>query len=65
MGGLSEGSLPVFTRVSEKTTENSGRLSRKAGPGFEPDASRLPVLSVTAVPLVGQPVEIREFLVIV
>ena len=40
-------------RVSEKTTENSERLGRQARPGFEPGTSRLPVLSVTAEPLVG------------
>ena len=45
-GGLSKGSQPVFTRVSEKTTENSERLGRQARPGFEPGTSRLPVLSV-------------------
>ena len=43
----------VFTWVSEKTTDNSDRLGRQARPGFEPGTSRLPVLSVTTVPLVG------------
>ena len=33
--------------------ENSERLGRQAQPGFERGTSRLPVLSVTAVPLVG------------
>ena len=33
--------------------ENPERLGRQARPGFEPGTSRLPVLSVTAVPLVG------------
>ena len=51
--GLSKGSQPVFTRVSEKSTENSERLGRKARAGFEPGTSLLPVLSVTAVPVVG------------
>ena len=52
MGDLSKGSYPVFTRVSEKTTENSERLGRQARPGLEPGTSRLPVLSITAPPLV-------------
>ena len=52
-GGLSKGSQPVLTRVLDKTTENSERLDRQARPGFEPGTSRLPVLSVIAVPLVG------------
>ena len=52
-GGLSKGSQPVFIRVSEKTTENSEWLGRQGRPGFEPDASRLPVFSVTTVPLMG------------
>ena len=34
--------------------ENSERLGRQLRPGFEPGTSRLPVLSVTAVPLVGR-----------
>ena len=42
-GGLSKGSQPVFTRVSEKTTENSERLDRQARPRIEPGTSRLPV----------------------
>ena len=45
VGGLSKGSLPVFTQVSEKTTENSERLGRQARPEIEPDTSRLPALS--------------------
>ena len=44
---LSKGSQPVFTQVLEKTTENSEQLGRQARPGFEPDTSHLPVLSVT------------------
>ena len=32
--------------------ENSERLGRQARPGFEPGTSRLPVLSVTTVPVV-------------
>ena len=39
-----------FTRVSEKTTENSDRLGRKVRPGVEPSISRLQVLK--AEPLV-------------
>ena len=31
---LSKGSYPVPKRVSEKTTENSERLSQQARPGF-------------------------------
>ena len=34
--------------------ENSEWLGRQARPGFEPGTSRLPVLSVTAVSLVGR-----------
>ena len=34
--------------------ENSERLGRQARPGFEPGTSRLPVLSATTLPLVGQ-----------
>ena len=56
---LSKGSYPVFTQVSEKTTENSERLGRQARPGFEPGTSRLPVLSVTTPPLVGQQMGIQ------
>ena len=41
-GGLSKGSQTVFTRVSEKTTENFERLDRQARPGIEPGTSRLP-----------------------
>ena len=54
MGGLSKGSWQVFKRASEKTTENSERLSRQALPRFEPGTSRLPVLSVINPPLVGR-----------
>ena len=43
LGGLSKGCEPVFTRVSEKTTENSERIGRQARLGFEPGTSRLPV----------------------
>ena len=57
-GSLSKGSQPVFTRVSEKTTENSERLGRQARPGFVPGTSRLPVLSATTPPLVG--IQIQE-----
>ena len=39
----SAGSIPKG--VSEKTTENSERLSQQARPGFEPGISRLPALS--------------------
>ena len=39
-GGVSKGSYPVFTRVLEKTTENSEQLVRQARPGLEPGTSR-------------------------
>ena len=52
-GSLSKGSYPVFMRVSDKTAESSERLDRQARPDFEPGTSRLPVLSVTTMPLVG------------
>ena len=52
-GGLSKGSEPIFTRVSEKTRKNSERLGQQAQPEFEPGISRLPVLSATTPPLVG------------
>ena len=42
-GCLFKGSQPVFTQVSEKTTENSERLGRQARPRNEPGTSRLPV----------------------
>ena len=48
-------------RVSEKNTENSERLSRQARPGFEPGTSRLPVLSVTTLPLVGPFDQVTQF----
>ena len=51
-GGLSMGSQPVFTRVSEKNTKSSERQGRQVRPGFEPGTSRLPVLSVTTPLLV-------------
>ena len=51
-GGLSKGSQPVFTQVSEKTTKNSEWLGRQARQGFEPGTTRLPVLSATTPPLV-------------
>ena len=54
VGGLSKGSQAVFTRVFEKTTENSERLVRQALTEFESGTSRLPVLSVTTPSLVGQ-----------
>ena len=53
LGGLSKGCEPVFTRVSEKTTENSERIGRQARLGFEPGTSRLPGLSATTLALVG------------
>ena len=40
-GDLSEGSQPVFMRVSEKTRENSEQLGRQARPGIEPGTSQL------------------------
>ena len=42
--GLSKGSLSIFTRVSEKTTENSKWLGRQARPGIQPGTSHLAVL---------------------
>ena len=51
-GRGSKGSESVFTRVSEKTTENSEQLGGQAQPGIESDTSRLPVLSATTLPLV-------------
>ena len=42
-GSFSKGYQPVFTRVLEKTTENSERLGRPAQPRNEPCTSRLPV----------------------
>ena len=54
--GLSKGSQSVFKRVSEKSTENSKRLGRQARPRLESGTSRFPVLSVTALPLMGHSV---------
>ena len=55
-------SLGVFLRhpsplreFPRKTTEYSERIGQQARLGFEPGTSRLPVLSDTAVPLVGPP----------
>ena len=54
LGGLSKGSYLVFTRVSEKTTENSERLCRQTRPDIAPRTSRLPVLKRRiGQPLVG------------
>ena len=67
-GVFSKVSQPVFTRVSEKTMENSERLGRQARLGIEPGTSRLPVFerrttqplegprtdSLTSMPLVQQ-----------
>ena len=47
--------------ILEKITENSEWLGRQARPGFEPGTSRLPVLSVTAVPLVGPSLQGKLF----
>ena len=43
-GGLSKRSYPVFTLISEKTTESSERLGRQVRPEIEPGTSRQPVL---------------------
>ena len=52
--GLSKGHQPVFTRISEKTTENSKRLGRQSRSGIELSTSHPSVLeSRTAQPLVG------------
>ena len=45
VGGLSKGSQPVLTRVSEKTTENSERLGRQARKRIEPGIFLLPIFS--------------------
>ena len=50
-GGLSKGSLPVFTRVSEETAENSEWRGRQGRPEIEPGPSRLSVLSFSPPPL--------------
>ena len=49
-GGVPSGNLlipkesqPVFSRVSEKTTENSERLGQQVRPKIEPGTSHLPV----------------------
>ena len=42
-GSLSKTSQPIFTRVLEKTTENSKRLGWQARPRNEPGTSRIPV----------------------
>ena len=44
---------PCLREFRRKPNENSERLGRQARPGFEPGTSRLPVLKVTTVPLVG------------
>ena len=45
LGGLSNGPYHVFTRVPDKTTENSERQGRQARPGFELGTFHLPALS--------------------
>ena len=45
--------IPYGMRVSEKISKNSKRLGQQARPEFVPGTSRLPVLSVTILPLVG------------
>ena len=44
-GNLSKESQTIFTRVSEKTTENFERLGRQEQLEIEPGTSHLPVLS--------------------
>ena len=48
VGGLSYGSKPVFTRVSEKTSENSERLGRQSRLRIESGTSRLPAQTRSA-----------------
>ena len=43
-GSLSKGCHPVFTRVLEKTTENSEQLALQERPGIVPGTSNLPAL---------------------
>ena len=53
-GGLSKGSQSVFTRVLDKTTENSERFGRQARPEIEPVIFLYQFLKRrTAQPLVG------------
>ena len=42
-----------LSEFQRKTKVNSEQLGRQARPGFEPGTSRLEVLSVTTLPLVG------------
>ena len=58
-GGLSKGSQPVFTRVSEKTIENSERLGRQARPGVEPGL--IGVVSLVGIFLRNPSPYLREF----
>ena len=44
---------PYVRELRRKITENAEPLGRQARPWIEPGTSRLLVLSVTAVPLVG------------
>ena len=55
VGGLSKGSQPVFTRVLEKTMENSERLGRQALPGFEHGTFRQPALKAEFIYLMLTP----------
>ena len=43
VGVLYKGFQPVYTRVSEKTTENYELLGRQARPRIESGTSRLPI----------------------
>ena len=49
VGGISKESLSLFTRVLEKTTENSELICQRVLPGIQPDTSRPPVLSAELV----------------
>ena len=53
MGVFLRDPSPYLREFRRKTTENSEWLGRQARPGFEPGTSRLPVSSVTTLPLVG------------
>ena len=53
MGVFLSDPSPYLREFQRKTTENSKRLGRQVLLGFEPGTSRLPVLNVTAMTLVG------------
>ena len=62
MGVFLRNPSPYLREFWKKITENSKRLGRQVRSGFEPGTFRLLVLSVIAMPLVGNLTKILIFL---